>query len=561
MNTYSHSSRSSLQARRRAEDLRWLKKAKHRIQTTLVLAYALILIFPFATYFVLAQQVFTKPSFFNTLYLLVLLVSIVVWLVIFFLAGSGKKASKTLFTLALLGQFAFSFWLLWDMFQHVNYLTFYLAWFTLSMVENIFLLFIKRKIYDSWASSVFFDHVLILDDDQREAQQERERRMEMERYQYEQRQRQAEMARRQSMQQSGARPSTMPGARPMRQMPPQRSGVYEYSRPDFSSNRELEAKNRIERERQARKTLSARYPRTAIRMAIGIYGELIVFPVVTHIFQNSFVSIDNSSVFAVGLMFSLCILTAMVWTIPILFCYLKYPGVKKAVYAALFGQLLILAWGIYSLYAYYKSDAVIYAHNVFLMFIIFEVVRYAILLIAVFPAFRLPEIEDSFDDMDEEGSSRSALSFLKKGMFKEEESGPAFELYEDDQYEEPDEDGPARSSSGLRQALSSRLSSIKDGLRKEEADDDEMEAYDPDLSEEDGSVYDDSYESFSDEAPVHWQDSLADDYDDPDSRVSISGYDHQDSAYDPYDAPSRTTTPETPSSSPSRLPPRRRRYE
>lgn len=520
MNSYSNRTASSAAARRRAEDLRWLKKAKRRIQATLVLAYALILIFPFAIYFVLAQPIFSKPSYFNTLYLLVLLVQIIVWLMIFFLAGSAKKYSKALFNTALLAQFAFSFWLVYDMFGHAGYLTFYLAWFTLSMVENFFLIYIKRKIYDSWASSVFFDHVLVLDEDDAWKEEQRarqmERQMEIERRQQQARRMQMQNQRPMSDRRMSGQPSPNRNAyntQTNSPVHPPTGGVYEYSRPDYSSNRELEMKNRVDRERQARKTLSARYPRTAIRMAIGVYGELILFPIITHIFQNSFVSIDNSNVFAVGLMFSLCILTAVVWTIPILFCYLKYPGVRKSLYAALFGQLLILGWGVYNLYSYSRSETIVYAHNVFLMFTIFEVVRYAILLIAVFPAFRLPEIEDTFSDIDDDTPSRSALSRLRH-PFVADESGPAFELYEDDEYEdEPDteykgegsdEDADDQNSSSassfhpsaIKNALLSRLHPFHEEDEQESADesDDAYDDYpnadaDPEMNEE---FYDDA---------------------------------------------------------------------
>ena len=208
---------------------------------------------------------------------------------------------------------------------------------------------------------------------------------------------------------------------------------------DIEGNSHEEAAARRQKEKENRRQLSSKYPRTAIRMAIVVYGELILFPLIVHLFQNNFVSIDNASVFALNLMFTLCILTGAIWTLPIFFLYLKQPGCKKILWFCVVAQIGVAVFGGMMLKGYYDSDTVRYSMKVFTLFLMLEVLRYGLLIVGIFPAFKLPEIKDdhsaSDDDLDDEDLSDYEFELV-------DEQDPD-DQDEDDDYDDSDQDDNA----------------------------------------------------------------------------------------------------------------------
>ncbi len=205
---------------------------------------------------------------------------------------------------------------------------------------------------------------------------------------------------------------------------------------DIEGNSHEEAANRRAQEKENRRQLSSKYPRTAIRMAIVVYGELILFPLIVHLFQNNFVSIDNTSVFALNLMFTLCILTAAIWTLPIFYLYLKQPGCKKILWFCLAAQIGVIAFGGYMLKGYYDSDTMPYSMKVFTLFLMLEVIRYGLLVVGIFPAFKLPEIKDTHSASDEDLDADDYANYefeLVDEQDPNEEDDYASSEYDDDQ--------------------------------------------------------------------------------------------------------------------------------
>ncbi len=192
---------------------------------------------------------------------------------------------------------------------------------------------------------------------------------------------------------------------------------------------------------------------TALHIAICVFGELILFPALVHIFQNHFVSIDNTNVFALNLMFTLSILTAAIWTPVIFFLYLKQPGVKKAIYLSTIVQIVFIGFGGWMLWQFHQSETITYSNKVFLYFIGLELLRYGILFFVPYsnkvflyfiglellrygilffvlkPAYNLEEIRknnsDLGDEFDDLGNPYSNYSF---------------EITEEDPLEDVDED-------------------------------------------------------------------------------------------------------------------------
>lgn len=198
---------------------------------------------------------------------------------------------------------------------------------------------------------------------------------------------------------------------------------------DIEGNSLESAQTRRQQEMENRRLISSRYPRMAIKIAICVFGELILFPALVHIFKNSFVSIDNTHVFATNLMFTLSILTAAIWTPAIFFLYLKQPGVKKAVYLSTVVQLIALCFGGWMLWQFHQGETITYSNKVFLYFILLELVRYGILFFVIKPVFELDEIyktnDDPYDELDDQGNPYQNYSF---------------EITEEDPLEEVDED-------------------------------------------------------------------------------------------------------------------------
>jgi hypothetical protein len=155
--------------------------------------------------------------------------------------------------------------------------------------------------------------------------------------------------------------------------------------PDFQSMPESPDKKK--------EPLDKKYTRAGIRMAAAAYGGLMIFPIIVHLMQNSLVSVDNKSVFAISLMFTLCIISAAIWTIPLFFLFLKQPGLKKALITSLVLQILALFFEIWIINTYIFDPDITYRWTVYLRFAIIEIIRYLYMAYLIYPAFTLSDVE------------------------------------------------------------------------------------------------------------------------------------------------------------------------
>lgn len=142
------------------------------------------------------------------------------------------------------------------------------------------------------------------------------------------------------------------------------------------------------------------YPKLALRLGAVVYGSLIFFPILVQIFQDMFVSTDNQQVFATRLVFTICIITAVLWTIPIFFLYLKEPFSKSCCWICLGLEVIAAVWFGFQLYGYNHSETVQYGWQVFLYLIVLDVVRLALLAWAVWPVFTLPAPRQDEDELE-----------------------------------------------------------------------------------------------------------------------------------------------------------------
>lgn len=358
------------------EDLRILKKAGKRIQTALILAAIAVSLYPAGIFFVLEQPFLKRPNEFNVLYMCVMLIEMVIWLLLLYYASTGKPASRKAMKAGVAAEGAFAIWLLVDMFKQMDFLIVYMAWFIALMIK-IFALwqFISWLDHSYWGR-IFYDHVLEVPKGYQPKPVVKQNRTAAP----------TRAAARQADLQ--ARPKAASSSQVVVKARPA---------PDFQNSSAQSQAAQKPNKKQI--PLSTRYPRMAIRILLVVIGEMVIFPGLVHMFQNAFVSIDNSQVIADNMEFTLCILTTIIWLLPVFFLYLKSPGCKKALLLAGAAQLLLVVIEIFWVWRDWQSAQEVYSTKVYLQFIMVEVARYAILAVGILPAFRLPEIQED-DDLD-----------------------------------------------------------------------------------------------------------------------------------------------------------------
>lgn len=395
----------------REKDLKLYAKAKHRVNFVLGVVFLALCLLPLAAYFLISQPLFERPPHFDAVYIGALIAETVVWAVIFFTLSNANKTSRKYFWAAVGAECVFAVWLIYDGITHPAQVWVYIVWVMFLAFKIILLMFVGNWLQSGWWPRIYLDRVLLMSKADMEKEQQRKAKAARLRQQETERRKKAAAASQQAKpadaasiapiaqtdkpQQVQNRPKTR-----LEELDEERAKKQESPRKiDFVSSPADQKKITAESSEKL-----ASWKKAAVRIGICIYGELIAFPMIVHIFDGAFVSLDNSSIFALSLMFTLCILTAVLWTIPLFYMYLEQPGAKKSVYFGCAGQLLILAYGIFMLYEYGHSETITYSTMVFVKFIGLEIVRYFLMFRTIAPVFKLDEIppESYFADEDDE---------------------------------------------------------------------------------------------------------------------------------------------------------------
>lgn len=142
------------------------------------------------------------------------------------------------------------------------------------------------------------------------------------------------------------------------------------------------------------------YKKLAIRCGIVVYLSLGFFPIIVQIFHSLFASNDYEHIFANQDLFIACMVSAIVWTVPILFLYFNHPRSKSTVRICIVLECLRIALYAPRFIAYFKSEEVTYSIRVFIFFILFDVIRYIFLFTSIRPIFKLDVPEAINDDDD-----------------------------------------------------------------------------------------------------------------------------------------------------------------
>lgn len=119
----------------------------------------------------------------------------------------------------------------------------------------------------------------------------------------------------------------------------------------------------------------ASYTKLSTRIAMIVYGSLMLFPVIIQIFHNLFVSFDFQSNFALRGMFGACVVSALSWTIAIFYMYYNQPQSKMIVRICWVIEVIRVIYYSTVLYGYLQSDN--YPLRAFILFILLDALRYA----------------------------------------------------------------------------------------------------------------------------------------------------------------------------------------
>lgn len=403
---------------RHMSDAQILKKARRKVYLVNIGYYLLIVAGFLGGFYLLSLGLFSHSALLEQIYTISMVVQWFSMLGLFCLFMSEKPWSRTVYWVFFALE-CFTFLLpVWVFFQDASSLLACLLWMILISIKLFALYSLGRWLNTSTEAKIFFDRVLeqVVSSDElarRKAAQRRAQAAARQNIPRQSASRQAaprQSAPRQNAQQqmtSSAgmqrkQPSytggTVPGqAAPSRTSQPSSHNTAKVRaslsrRPDYTGG---DARPVMEQDKG-----SVMYPKLAIRLGAVVYLSLIGFPILVQIFQNLFVSTDNQQVFATRLVFTICIISAMLWTIPCFFLYLKEPFSKTAVIYCLLLEAVAAIWFGFQLYGYAHSETVQYGWHVFLYLIILDVCRLGLLGWGIAPVFSTPKPKKTQEDQD-----------------------------------------------------------------------------------------------------------------------------------------------------------------
>lgn len=399
---------------RQLSDEQILRRSRMKVLGVIIGYYLLTALGFIGGYFLLSVDFLPHPPALERTYLLSMLVQWFVMLGIFALFMTEKPWSRTVYWVFFGLEFLTFGLPVWVFFQERTGLMVCLLWMALIAGKLFVLCSLGRWLNHSPSARVYFEKVLLVSSPE-EAGLSPQRQPSSAGQQP--RQRTVPASRSGQRSSSGSvRPAAQTAAaqtrpvqsRPVQSRPVQNSGARTAARqsaPAYAgtprgSVRRPDYHGGIDHPGLLEDKSAKAYPRLALRLGAVVYGSLIFFPILVQIFQDMFVSIDNQQVFATRLVFTICIITAVLWTIPIFFLYLKEPFSKSCCWICLGLEIIAAVWFGFQLYGYSHSESVQYAWQVFLYLIVLDAVRLSLLAWAVWPVFTLPAPQQDEDELE-----------------------------------------------------------------------------------------------------------------------------------------------------------------
>lgn len=336
------------------DDVKLLKKAKKRVMGACILAFLILLFFTGACYYLLTLPFWSSPDSFDMMFAGASVISGLVWIVTIMVIETGKPFSKTVYYTALCLQALFSVWLFyqaWLSVQTGSGLIQNILWGCLNLLECWMLFRFGSWLYTSYYGKIFFYRTLTVYDDE-------------------------------PVQGFNDWPAAAG---------PSVSSSFGRSAPDFGSSslygQEYEPDDEPEYEKRKKVWTSKE---AAFLLGGVVLVEMIVFPAFCEIFDSLFTSADGKYSFATSGMFTLCIISAVIWMIPVFFLYLRQSGTKALILMAAGAEILVSIWYSTVLKRYGANPEIVYKWHVFAWFSALDLIRYLILGWAAVKAYQVP---------------------------------------------------------------------------------------------------------------------------------------------------------------------------
>lgn len=371
------------------------RKAGGRVKASLVLFFILYALLVFGTWFLLHIDLFaTGSEAFSQQLLMISACQLIGFFFVFLFLASGRKAARILYLFAALLNFALIWYPTSGYLENPGPIYTWIAWAACLIIQDVLLYNVFTYLFNNGSCRVFYDHTLQLTEEEYEEmmnQPEEEEPVAMpEKYRY-------------------TGPAPQPAAKPVQ---PRTQQARENLAADWPVKPVTPNKvtpppapdSRRRRGNVIRRALSlkTRMQRAAIYLGAAVYGEMFIFPVIVSNFKDFFASTDMKSVFATRDIFILCMASALIWTVAILFLYYASAKSKKVILGCWVAELVVNAWYIPRFIGYYTSGTPAYPLQVFIFFAILDLIRYAFIIMALYP------LKDAWVKEKKTGSSADA---------------------------------------------------------------------------------------------------------------------------------------------------------
>ncbi|MCF0259024.1 MAG: hypothetical protein HUJ54_04110, partial [Erysipelotrichaceae bacterium] len=173
---------------------------------------------------------------------------------------------------------------------------------------------------------------------------------------------------------------------PVSPAPVQPAPASAYAEPVYEDEYEDES---VGQEHEKKKTVYSYY-QISLHIAFCVYSQLILMPIMCEFLHPAFVSTDRQYSFATQVMFSLCVISAIAWTVAVFFLYLNQPSSRKIVGVCMGVEVMTAIWTGIKLMSIAKTVDIAYPWYAYALFIFLDVVRVGLILWAAWPVFTVP---------------------------------------------------------------------------------------------------------------------------------------------------------------------------
>lgn len=350
-----------------SQDAFLYKKCKQRVSRKLFLTFAFLILYCVGVYIGFDTALLQVDSNgFTILLATVLLVQLCIYSILFLLLASGSKIYRFLYWFAFLFSVILIYVPVSSMLQDTEHFLSYILLIICMLCKLNVLYHFGHYLYRNPCAKVLYDHVIEVD----ENGQFQDKRFEKDI--------------RKAQKKLNKKPQTLPDTItdmdseiPIMDM-------------DENPNEELFIpKDPYE---------GLTYQKLSIRLGLIVYVSLGLFPILVQIFHSLFVSTDYQQIFANRDIFIACMVSAIIWTLPVFFLYYNHPKSKLSVKCCGAIELARILIYLPTFIGYFRLEDTSYPLRTFLFFILLDMIRYFFLFRTIYPIFKIAQPEPVNDD-------------------------------------------------------------------------------------------------------------------------------------------------------------------